>query len=617
MPGISAIFKKSGSKPISAGFCSKIRKEMLHFPFYASRQIIAGKSANIGFTGYEDYPVKIIDHKNFNLVLEGRIYNLEKNSLENKLIHIAEAQIEAGNEFNDELKRFLLTAEGEFIIIIYDKLKKRVILANDVMGRLPLYYFQDTESLLFSRELKFILPFLSQIEFNRDGILEYLLYGFPFEENTLIEKIGFFPSATYMCFDMVSGKTVKDFYHVLNIDTCTNFGDRKKMAADMCQIFQDALSNRVNWVNKNKTIVSLSGGFDSRATLAGIKKLGLNPTAVTAQSKEECSAREVAGYIGAEVYVIPQGHDEKERSFADIVFLKDGLDCHPNLGQLYQNLQNLRDCFGGDVVYFTGISGGEITRQSHPTAGLSSLNSLVRYLLKANDSYLYSTKKVAAIVRKPENQIRKHLQRHLETFPEKNIYRKYIRFRHEFDVRFAGEAEDRNRFYFWTISPFFAFPFFNYVMSIDENRKTSWLFRDFLFSIDPNTCRAKYFNYHLPLNSSFVLWVFAFVERIIRHAFVKNRIRQCGRLIKTYRRLIHGSNVEEKRCIQKIREELLDLLKNSKPIKSFFNHPDLPNLIKREDDIQGLERLRIVFIYIDRATRWHATLGEQSTATIS
>lgn len=360
----------------------------------------------------------------------------------------------------------------------------------------------------------------------------------------------------------------------------------------------------------------MSGGFDSRGTLAGLKKLGISPTAVTAQSKEERAAREVAGALGTEVYAIPQGHGEKEPPFADIVFLKDGLDCHPNLAQLYQNLQDLRDRFGGDIVYFTGIYGGEVTRHSHPTAGLSSLNSLVRYILNANDSYKYSTKKVATILQMPENEIHKHLQRRLETFPEKGIWRKYMRFRHEFDVRFAGEAEDRNRYYFWTVSPFFAFPFFSYVMSINENRKTSWLFRDFLFCIDPNTCKVKYFNYGLPLDNSFVLRVFAFAERSIRHVFVKNSFRRIERLMKASLGRIRRSNAEKLTNLKNIREELIDLLKNSKPIKTIFKNPDLPALIMSEDDVQGLERLRIVFVYLDRATRWHAALGQEATETV-
>jgi asparagine synthase (glutamine-hydrolysing) len=473
-----------------------------------------------------------------------------------------------------------------------------------------LYYFQEAQSLIFSRELKFIVPFLSQVEFCKDGILEYLLFGFPFEENTLVEKVGFFPPATYLSFDMASGKSARDSYHVLNIDRCVNSGGRKKMAAEMCRIFMEALSKRAEWVDKNKTIVSLSGGFDSRGTLAGLKKLGLSPSAVTAQSEEEGSARKVAGFLGVEIYPIPQGHAEKERPFADIVFLKDGLDCHPDLAQLYRNLQDLRDRFGKDIIYFTGIYGGEITRQSHPTAGLSSLKSLVRYLLKANDSYKYSTEKVAAILRMPENEISNHLQRRLETFPEKSIWRKYLRFRHEFDMRFAGEAEDRNRFFFWTISPFFAFPFFNYVMGIDENRKTSRLFRDFLYAIDPNTCKAKYFNYHLPLNNQVTLWALAFAERMSRHVFVKNSLRRMVRLMKACRGLFGHSNAEEKRTIKNIRIELIDLLANSNPIRDFFNNPGLPSLIMRENDITGLERLRIVFAYLDRATHWHALLRE-------
>jgi hypothetical protein len=236
----------------------------------------------------------------------------------------------------------------------------------------------------------------------------------------------------------------------------------------------------------------------------------------------------------------------------------------------------------------------------------------VRYLLNAHDSYKYSTKKVAAILQTPENEIQKHLRRRLETFPEKNMCRKYARFRHEYDRRFAGEAEDRNRYYFWTISPFFAFPFFNYVMSIDENKKTSWLFRDFLFSIDPNTCKAKYFNYCLPLNNPLVLRVLAIAEGMVRHVFVKNGLKRIKRLMKICRRYICRSTIEERETIANIREELIDALENAKPVKDFFTNPDLPALIMREDDVKGLDRLRIVFTYLNSATCWHAKLSEKA-----
>jgi hypothetical protein len=60
-------------------------------------------------------------------------------------------------------------------------------------------------------------------------------------------------------------------------------------------------------------------------------------------------------------------------------------------------------------------------------------------------------------------------------------------------------------------------------MSIDEKRKTSWLFRDFLFLIDPNTCKAKYFNYGLPLNHPAVLRCLAVAEGMARHVCNKKQ----------------------------------------------------------------------------------------------
>jgi len=216
--------------------------------------------------------------------------------------------------------------------------------------------------------------------FDKAGIMEYMLYGFPFEEHTFVKTVGFFPPATCLIFDLSSGNTVKEPYFSLNFDCPANSGSRKEIVSEMNRVFMEGLSNRMNWVDKNKTIVSLSGGLDSRGTLAGLKKLGVHSVAVTAQDREEQASRRVADSMGTEVYGIPQGLKNRELSFEKVVFLKDGLDCHPNLQQLYLNLEEMRNRFGGDITYFTGIYGGEITRHSHITGGLASLKALVHYL---------------------------------------------------------------------------------------------------------------------------------------------------------------------------------------------------------------------------------------------
>ncbi len=605
MPGINAVFQKRGGKPVSSDFCAQLRRAMLHFSFYQSRLVLEEEWVNIGFTGYKEYPFQIINHDDFILVLEGRIYNLEKAQLEKELRYVAQEQLMRKEAACNELKRFLLAADGEFIFTLFDKINSRLTMANDVMGRLPLYYHEENGLLIFSRELKFILPFLPEVMFSKKAILEYLLYGFPFGKHTLVETVGFFPPATCLTFDLSSGNAIKESYFPLNLEKHRKPERRKKIVAKMHEVFIETLSNRMNWVDKSNVIVSLSGGLDSRGTLAGIKKLGVTPVAVTAKSEEEQSARRVASDLGIEVYGIPQGGENFEFSFEDIVFLKDGLDCHPDLSQLYQNLQDMRNKFNGDVVYFTGIYGGEITRQSHLTGGLPSLKALFRYLLNANDSYKYSTEKVGQILKITRKKIERHLLNHLRELPEKNVYRKYLRFRHEFDLRFAGEAEDRNRFYFWTISPYFAFPFFRYVMGINENQKNSRLFRDFLFSIDPDTCKAGYYNYHLPLKYTPILFLWAFAERATRHAFIKNSIRLIKGLLGTFLRIIRPLSKEELSRIMAQKHELICLLQSTPAISNFFDNPDLKKLILDENDTRGLERLRIIFSYMKCAVQWH------------
>jgi hypothetical protein len=267
-------------------------------------------------------------------------------------------------------------------------------------------------------------------------------------------------------------------------------------------------------------------------------------------------------------------------------------------------------------VYYTGIFGGEITRHNHVTGGLSGMKSLVRYLMQAQDRCKFSTEKVARLFCVPTADLARSLFNRLNAFPEKSVYKKYLRFRHESNIRFAGEAEDRNRYFFWTISPYLAPAFFRCAMSQNENRKNSKLFRDFLFSIDPGTCKAPYHNFRLPLDNTILLTVFSACERLLRNAAVKNGVRAFMHLSHSARSWVAPRNGAEQACLEKMKTGLLRTAASSEIIRSFFNNPDLKILIAGETDLQGLERLRIIFAYLDMANQWR-TLFRSSQSSMA
>jgi hypothetical protein len=82
--------------------------------------------------------------------------------------------------------------------------------------------------------------------------------------------------------------------------------------------------------------------------------------------------------------------------------------------------------------------------------------------------------------------------------------------------------------------------------------------------------------------------------------------------MKICKRIFSRPSVEKKREIADIRKELIEALEHSKPVRDFFVNPGLRALIMSEDDSRGLDRLRIVFAYMDRATLWYARFNEKT-----
>src|SRR5260370_8576491 len=82
---------------------------------------------------------------------------------------------------------------GMFALAIYDKTKRKLILARDRLGKKPLHYALHKGSLYFASEIKSILavaPELAQV--NSQALLEYLYYGYvpdPITAFTEIHKL--------------------------------------------------------------------------------------------------------------------------------------------------------------------------------------------------------------------------------------------------------------------------------------------------------------------------------------------------------------------------------------------------------------------------------------------
>jgi asparagine synthase (glutamine-hydrolysing) len=69
-------------------------------------------------------------------------------------------------------------------------------------------------------------------------------------------------------------------------------------------------------------------------------------------------------------------------------------------------------------------------------------------------------------------------------------------------VKQYNEGEDRNRQYFWSVSPFYAPPFFAYALGCPDHQKLGLrLYQKFLEILSPGLDRIPYANWGAPLGS--------------------------------------------------------------------------------------------------------------------
>jgi asparagine synthase (glutamine-hydrolysing) len=105
----------------------------------------------------------------------------------------------------------------------------------------------------------------------------------------------------------------------------------------------------------------------------------------------------------------------------------------------------------------------------------------------------------------------------LQSFPEQSLEIKYIHFMiYESAFKSVFEGEDRKRFYFWTVTPFYATDFFIKSMSIPEKYKKNYKFyKDFLIKMDKRVADIENAAWGFPI-SSFKLNLFLYSKNVAK-----------------------------------------------------------------------------------------------------
>lgn len=210
----------------------------------------------------------------FVIVFNGEIFNAP--SLRAEL----EAQgIQFRTDHSDTeviLQLFLLHGEGcvnhlngMFAFAIFDRRRKRLLLARDPLGIKPLFYWQGARGFAFASEIKSLLalPDVSR-DIDPDSLGFYLSLQYTPPERTIYSSVRKLPAGQLLIFDLATRNSTRSIYWSPPSGTSRPFSDPRELRERL-----EAAATR--WMMSDAPVgVSLSGGIDSAAIVGLLASKG-------------------------------------------------------------------------------------------------------------------------------------------------------------------------------------------------------------------------------------------------------------------------------------------------------------------------------------------------------
>lgn len=526
MPGISFLCDVKGDLKNNEGAILHSLQDLVHYTHYKKRVLLKTDTYMLCATGYEEYPLTFFENDNFFLLLEGEIYGKNNNELKQELNALGQMSNDSANYA--QIINWQLNTDGDFVILLLSKIKNEIILLNDALGHLPLYYHKTNNRIIISREARFVTNLMEDKRADNLAIAQYLLFGFSLGERTLLEDIFRLKPSSLVRIDLSRAQIEIDQTRQFNFDL-KKYSDRnvKENANNLYALFNEACIKRRPQEEGYKNVLSLSGGLDSRAVAAGLYKNNIPFSGVTMHNVGQCVQKdEIVAQKVAEVFMVDWElitlPSPKGRDYLKLLKIKNGLN-YLVMSDIICFLEQIRNKYGPKVALYTGDD-GEIIKDFRPSRKLTSIDDLASYVLAVNS--VFPLDAVAKLTSLSRSQIMTCIKDHLRAYPEESLDQKYIHFIICENIFNSGyEGIDRNRFYCRVLTPLWSVHFFNYAMSCpDDQKKYFGLYRELLSRFSLRAASIKYGNYGSPITSR-RLPVFLFLSSRLPTS-VRDRLRR-------------------------------------------------------------------------------------------
>ena len=562
MPGLSFLcnFKSHWHQEDSRIFASL--DPMVHDEGYTREILLKEDGFFLTCTKYKEYPLARFENDRFLIYLEGKIYGKDDAVIRKELETVAEQLLHPSPRKND-ITSWLLNTDGEFWIFIFDKTSKTICFLNDALGRLPVYYRKTADGVRISREFGFFVNVENGTKIDRMGIAQSLLFGYPLGARTLLDGVQRLRPSAVIKIKTDRSEVEITQLHSFNFEAKEHSSKTiEQNTSELIALLSEACINRASsrYSSTGKNILGLSGGMDSRTVAASLQANNIPFVAVTRLDYLKNSnldariAEQLARALKIEWKLVCL-EATTGRDLVKLLRMKNGLN-YLGMAFILPFFARVMNDYGRGNSYFTGDGGDKVLRDLRPCWKLKSLDALVKYIFSRNQ--VFPLEKVTALTKISADDIVAEVKNHVSSFPENDWSQKYVHFLFsERAFKYLFEGEDRNRCFFWSVSPFFSMKFFRYALKCPDQQKEKFaLHRNLLMALSPVACSITYANWKAPISGN----------RYLRYLFIRSILDRIPPSLKKRVRTLtqHRAYDNHDFCLQ-------DQLLNSSPLSEYMD----------------------------------------------
>jgi asparagine synthase (glutamine-hydrolysing) len=511
MPGLTLVVGDTGNHRAP----STAQSLLLHGKHYRAHSVVAEPGIFLGWVAYDEYPIAVVTGDSWVLYLEGRIYNRPVAAIHTDLLALADAAGRRGDA-DAAVARFVHQNDGSYVVAAVCRERREVFVFSDLFCRLPLYYSVSDSGLTVAREAKFVHALRPVPAFDRVGCAQFLAFGLPLGDRTVLEGVKSFPEAGLLRVDQSDGSLRWRLrsLHAWNLDDEDHALSMDRQAERFAEMFVTASRNWGSHPHSRGNLVSLSGGHDSRAVAAGLVRAATKLVAVSYRDPNGKRENEVrcasllAEALRIEWHRVDLPAPAAAR-YEELAWLKDGMNW-TSMAFILTYLEHLASRWGRDWTYLSGDGGDDCLKVTAPRQRFNTVEDLSQYI--AEWEHCIPPAQAEAILKLRPGTLYGELRGLLESYPERDLARRIKHFKiFERGRRCYFEGEDRTRFFLWQDSPFYSAPLFRQCMRVpDMHKRYNAFCRHALSALSPAAARVPVVSSGYPPAS----WSYALYHRV-------------------------------------------------------------------------------------------------------